>query len=186
MADLRTVYGKPWANNLGIKVTPTMLNKIGQAIVRRLSEESKKDFAKRGWTGKDPMKGPDIWDSFSFKIQKSSVVISSTFYGMRELTTGDIPSRRMVWLTQKAQGRLVKASGKPRYRKRGNKRPLVIPIKEKSGEIVFRTAPMTIGDAWIHPGIAKFTFVQRAINKAREDSRAIIIEEVKKILTGKK
>jgi hypothetical protein len=39
-------------------------------------------------------------------------------------------------------------------------------------------------DAWIHPGIAKYTFVQRAINKAREDGKIIMAEEIRKELMG--
>jgi len=184
---IRGVYGKPWADKFEIKVTPATLKKIGAAIVKRLSEEAKKDFAKRGWTGKDPMGGPDIGDSFSFRVGASSVEITSTFYGMRELTTGDIPARRMVWLTQSKQNRLKVAKGpggKPVYRQ--GKMPLVIPIKEKSGEVVFRTAPLTVGDAWIHPGIAKYTFVQRAIKMAHEDTKRILAGVIRDALLGKK
>lgn len=182
---IRGVYGKPWSDRLDIKVTPDLLRKMGRAIVKRLSEEAMKDFAKRGWTGKDPMGGPDIGDSFSFRIHESSVEIQSTFYGMKELTTGDIPARKMVWLTQQGSERVGSISGgKPKFRH--GQSPLVVPIQTKSGEVIFRTAPLQMKDAWIHPGIAKYTFVQRAINKAREDCLQLITKEIQKALSGKK
>jgi len=192
MGKIRGVYGKPLEAFLNLKVSEEMLNMIGQAIVKRISDEAKKDFAKRGWSGEDPMNGPPVWNSFSYRIKQSSIEILSTFYGMRELTTGDIPERRMTWLTQKGAGRVGSVSTsmtvgagagvRPVYKK--GKKPLVIPIENEVGEIIFRTAPLQLKDAWIHPGIAKFTFVQRAINKAREDCRVIMAGEVRKKLTG--
>lgn len=185
MGRIRGVYAKPWSDRLDVKVTPDLLHKMGRAIVKRLSEESRKDFAKRGWVGRDPMGGPDVWDSFSYRIHESSVEILSTFYGMAELTTGDIPSRRMVWLTQQGAGKVssVSAGGKPKYKL--GQRPLVVPIKEKSGEVVFRTAPLQLKDAWIHPGIAKYTFVQRAINKAKEDCKQLVVDAIQDAFSGK-
>lgn len=188
MADTRVrgVYGKPWAALMNLKVSDRMLRRIGETIVKILERESKKDFAKRGWSGKDPMGGPDIWDSFSFRVHKSSVEILSSFYGMKELAMGDIPERRMTWLTQQGQGRLSKSSTTGGRRPGSRKKPLIVPLKEKTGEVVFRVAPLKIGDAWVHPGIAKFTFFERSLRMAREACKVLLAEEIRRELQGDK
>ena len=55
----------------------------------------------------------------------------------------------------------------PSRRKNNPKAPLVVPLRTDDGMVVFRTAPLTFQDAWVHPGIAKFTFMQRGIRKGR-------------------
>jgi len=172
---------------MNMKVTDRMLRRVGETIVKILEQESKKDFAKRGWSGKDPMGGPDIWDSFSFRVRNSSVEIISSFYGMKELAMGNIPERRMTWLTQQGQKRLRGTSPttgvrRPVYRK--GKKPLVVPIEAKTGEVIFRVAPLKIGDAWVHPGIAKFTFFERSLRMAREACKVVLAEEIRRELQG--
>ena len=145
-------------------------------MVKTFSQESKKYMAQRGWTGKDPMGGPDLWNSFSYHIiANRDVEILSTFYGMKELAHGNIPSRRMTWLTQEAKEKNpqnYKLS--PREKKMGlnpmskNRMPLIVPIKDKSGVVEFRMAPLKTANAWVHPGIAKFTFFETAIRKGRK------------------
>lgn len=183
---VRGVYGKPWSKMSGIPVSPETLQRMGDVIAETIITEAKKDFAKRGWTGKDPMKGPDLWDSFTVVVHASSIEIHSTFYGLQELTSGDIPSRSMDWLKQESSEETPDAtppagSKNPRglrtLASRG-KRPLVVPLKDKkTGNVVFRTAPLTTEKAWIHPGIAKFTFMQRAIRKGRQKAAEILKED---------
>jgi len=151
-----------------------MMNALGKCMVDTLSRESKKYFSKRGWNGHDPMGGPDIWDSFSFKIMGKDIEIRSSFYGMKELAHGNIPSRRMTWLTQSRK--TMKPADfplTPREKKLGMNRasrkrmPLIVPI-QVGGNVEFRTAPLKVADAWIHPGIAKFTFFETAIRNGRK------------------
>jgi len=161
-----------------VEFTPDNLNIIGDIIVKLLSEESKKDFVKRGWSGDDPKGGPPVWDSFSYKIKgKRTLEIHSSFYGMEHLMRQDVPSRKMTWLTQAAK---KKSPGKYDMsfleKKRNRRGPLVVPIKDKSGNIIFRTAPLTIAHAWVHPGIAKFTFYERAMRKARAKISEYLVE----------
>lgn len=209
--------------------SPTLLAKLGAAIIETLSRESRNYFAKRRWSGKDPKGGPPIWESFHFRIRgKSTLEITSTFYGMAELASGDIPARRMVWLTQeakdkhpedyeltdaekklkmkkssrlspKARGKIEPANtspteaakkmmpgpmGKPKPKPKKYRLPLVVPVKASNGDIVFRMAPLKTSDAWIHPGIAKFTFFEVAIKKARQECARILREEVARRLKG--
>lgn len=216
MADmrLRGVYGKPFGKRVKLEPTKDLLERLGACLLQILQRESKKDFAKRGWSGRDPKGGPPIWDSFDYGVQgQSTLVLTSTFYGMDVLVSGDIPSRKMDWLTQeykdkhpnefpltdrekklgmKRTGRVLKSTkGKARsaltgrYAKRSEGRlPLVVPMKS-GGTVIFRTAPLKMQDAWVHPGIAKFTFMQRAIKKGKVECAKILGEEmVKQALKG--
>jgi len=168
---------------------------MGQCLVDALSKESREYFGKRGWSGQDPGGGPPIWDSFFYQIRgKSTLEISSSFYGMNELARGDVPARDMVWLTQEAKEKnparyaLTKREKSLGMRKTGkmSKRerlPLVIPL-EVNGQVEFRKAPLTIGDAWVHPGIAKFTFFEAAVRKGRQQMAQIIMAEVVRVISG--
>jgi len=194
---IRGVYGTPWSKLAkGIPISQRILHKLGACLVKAVSKEAKAYFAKRGWTGEDPMQGPPIWDSFSYRIRgKSTVEILSTFYGLAEMTApGGIPNRRMEWLTQQRKeqfpSRYNLTEGE---RRRGMKRggriskgerlPLIVPIKTDAGTVILRTAPLKISEAWIHPGIARFTFMEKAIKKGREQCAAILGEELIKHLS---
>ena len=154
------------------------LRRIGEIYVRFLRYEAREEFHRRGWSLRDPMGGPDIGDSFSYRILKSQVEILSTYYGMDVLVHRDIPSRRMYWLTQEYKGQSPERFGRKRTIWREGKTPLVVPITQKDGTVVFRTAPLKMKDAWVHPGIARFTFWERAIRKAGPKVLQIIAEEV--------
>lgn len=199
MADVRIrgVYGTPWSRLAGgITLSPKILNQLGKCLVDAIVTEAKKDFAKRGWSGQDPMQGPPIWDSFSYKIVgRSTIEILSTFYGIAEMVSGDIPSRRMDWLTQERKDhfpssyKLTPAERRAKMRRggrlsKGQRRPLVVPIKSDAGTVIFRTAPLKTSEAWIHPGIARFTFMERGIKKGREQCAQILGEELIRQLAG--
>jgi hypothetical protein len=120
--------------------------------------------------------------------------ITSSFWGLETLTSQDVPRRRMTWLTQQAKDQkpadfpLTKQERKLGMKQTGRvlsydkkkgriadgRMPLVVPLKTKSGTVVFRAAPLTFGDAWVHPGIARYTFLQRAIKKGRKKAAQII------------
>lgn len=188
--QIRSVLGGPLSRLTEVEFTPKRLAQVGECIIKTLAEESKKYFAKRGWSGRDPEGGKPIWDSFSYRIRgKSTLEITSTFYGMKELARGDIPEREMPWLTQEAKDRRpgeYKLTDKERQLgmkktgrvSKGQRLPLVVPIQTKGGGVVLRRAPMTIGEAWVHPGIARFTFFETAVRKWRVRCGRIIAEAV--------
>lgn len=187
---LRSLYGGPFARLAEIPSDRRVLSLLGDTIVKVLSKESRIDFTKRGWSGKDPKGGPPVWDSFSYEIRgQSTVDITTTFWGLFEMATGDIPARKMTWLTQDAKDAHPEKYIRTRTEKRlkmkrsgrvsvGQRMPLVVPIETASGQVIFRTAPFKTQDAWVHPGIAKFTFVQRAIKKSRDECARVIRDEV--------
>jgi hypothetical protein len=199
--SVKRTRGKGWSELGKIPLTPSTLRRLGYAVVKQLKIESAKDFAKRGWSGEDPMQGRPIWDSFSFSVKGQMVEFYSSFYGMKELASGDIPSRKMTWLTQEAKYKhpqdfpltpreralKMRKTGKaPWVTKAGEKRkrkagrlPLIVPLKSGS-TVIFRMAPLKFADAWVHPGIAKFNFFERAIRKARKKMMEILQEEARK------
>ena len=181
---IHTIRGKMWAAMAGIPLGTKVLQTMGRCMVAAFKQESAKYMARIGWTGADPMGGPPLWDSFSFRLVGDDVQIRSSFYGMKELAHGSIPSRRMVWLTQeykKQNPTKFKTSFLERkLGKTGRDRmPLIVPIKTKSGDVEFRTAPLKTSDAWIHPGIAKFTFFETALRKGRKSCVDIVKARIK-------
>jgi hypothetical protein len=42
-----------------------------------------------------------------------------------------------------------------------------VPIKTKSGEVVFRRLPLKTGSKWIHPSVYKFNFIEQGVEKGR-------------------
>ena len=55
-------------------------------------------------------------------------------------------------------------------------KPLVVPLTTSTGEVIFRMAPLRTADAWIHPGIARFNFMERAVRKAKIQVDKIMTE----------
>ena len=51
-----------------------------------------------------------------------------------------------------------------------------VPLRTKDGDIVFRAAPLTADRAWIHPGIARHNFIQRAYDRAVQD---VLLPEIR-------
>lgn len=179
---------KSWSEIKKAPVSRATLQKMGRITVKYLKDECKKDFAKRGWSGRDPMGGKPIWDSFSFVVRGDRLEFYSSFYGMVELARGDIPEREMTWLTQEAKDKhpdnypLSPQEKKLKMKKsgrvsRGERLPLIVPL-EVGGSVIFRVAPLKMADAWIHPGIAKFNFFERAIRKGRKSMVALMAKEI--------
>ena len=168
---IRATYGGTWLKTGEIELDPEFLNLIGQTLVDIIETESKNEFIKRDWSHNDPMGGPPIGQSFKFEVLGDrTIVLKSSYYGLAELTSPEgIPERRMTWLTQQgAKRRMPDKRYKKGYRPSStNASPLVVPLTTKEGEVIFRMAPLRMAEAWIHPGIARFTFVQRALKKAR-------------------
>jgi len=193
---VRGSYGGPWGKKTGSEVSPKFLQKMARCIVRIMSREARKDFARRGWSGRDPKGGPDIGKSFGYKLLgKSTIEVTCSFWGIAEMVSGDIPERRMVWLTQEAKDkspsqytltdeerkRGMKATGRM---SEGKRLPLVVPLKGDGGQVIFRVAPLTTQEAWIHPGIAKHTFIERAMRQAREECVQMMTQEVLGQMSG--
>jgi hypothetical protein len=76
-----------------------------------------------------------------------TLTITSSFPYFQRFIDGSAPYP-MTWLTQE------KGVG-------------IVPLKGDNGEVIFRMAPLTTADAWIHPGIAKHDFLDRVFDRSR-------------------
>ena len=171
--QIKGAYGGALAKRFEVPVTREFLDKMAKCIINNIVTEGKKDFAKRGWSLSDPMGGPTFPESFSHEILgERTIQFYSSWWGLKELVEDDIPSRKMTWLTQEGQ------------RRRGGKMPLKIPLEDDRGVVIFRTAPLQFKDAWVHPGIARFTFWERAMKKARTACGELALSEFRKFVTG--
>lgn len=173
---VRGSYHKPWSKLAKEPLSTKDLQNIGRILVKVFSEEARKDFARRGWSLRAPHSstsvggvqppgktsppssgGPPIDKSFGFQIKANQIEITSSYYGLEALLRG-VPRHPMPWLTQEAARKHHPAS-------RG---PLVVPLRGPLGTVLFRVAPERIADAWIHPGIRRLTFGDRAVRKVKE------------------
>ena len=93
----------------------------------------------------------DFLDSFYYEIlQGGRIKIKSDWQWVMKYLERKKPYE-MSWLTRKS-----------------NLEKKVVPIKDReTGDVVFRTVPLRTQDKWIHPGVAKFNFVETGIEKGR-------------------
>lgn len=133
-----------------IDLPEDLLHKIGQTIVDIFIHESKKDFARRGISGRAPDGSVFIWDSFSYRVHRQTVEIMSTF----PLTEQSTPKR------QSSTGH----------------RPL-ITRRTSGGSTIFQMTPLKLKDGWVHPGILRFSFIERARRAAQAAVLRILKEE---------
>lgn len=170
-ARIKGVYGKPWSRMVseGISLDAKMLHRLGRVLVESVVEEARVDFAKQGRAPKPPGKPEgipnteDFFKSFHHRLTGTSTIeILSTWPYIDQVIEGRDPYP-MPWLT----------------RSRGVD---VVPILKGDGVVIYRTAPLKIQDAWIHPGFARHTFLQRGIKKGREKMAQIIAAEATRAL----
>ena len=151
MFRVKGIYGGPLAKKGGFRVqdTKTVLNEIGRLAVKYIEQEATKVAGR------------------SRGIPKSAKFLKSFSYVIRGKSTLEIVSSwPHVKIESYIKGKKPWRVGKPGAR---------IPMKDKaSGKLIFRTVPskLTVGSCtvWCHPGIARHTFVQRGLDKARAEA----------------
>lgn len=194
MRVARRTYLKPWSKIKREPLTPREVQAIGKLLVKVFSEEARKDFARRSWSLKapgshdggsatqiggvdsarrihhakegQPQGGPPIDKSFAFRVVGNQIEVTSTYYGLADLLSRDIPRRPMPWLTQEMARRADPSRSTP----------LVVPMRGPFGAVLFRVAPERIADAWVHPGIRRLTFGDRAVRRARQEMTELLLE----------
>lgn len=148
-----------------MKFDRNALDSLGKKWVKYLKEEILKDAQKSSFIPRDP----EFLKSFSYTVDSGGIVsLYSTWPWIEVITNGTRGKFRMAWLTQQAGVDIV-------------------PLVQRDGSIHFRTAPLTVGDAWVHPKIAKHTFLHRAYERAfQEQVEEIISSSLQASLDKKK
>lgn len=138
-------YISPIEKQYGAVLEKTDLQYFGRCLLRFIRQEALKDAAK---TGQVPT-SKNFLDSFSYQVRGNSLEVVSSWPWIDLVRFGTDGPYAMKWLTQ-ARG------------------VYKVPLRGPHGEVLIRTAPLTIDKAWIHPGIARHTFVERAFRKAKK------------------
>jgi hypothetical protein len=131
------------------------LEAFGKTWVRFIRQEAKKDSKKSNYVPNTK----EFLDSFSYQVEPNGIVaIYSTYEWLELATEGTRGKYRMTWLTRQAGVD-------------------VVPLMQQDGTVAFRTAPLTFGKAWVHPKIAKNTFIARAYDRALEVHLDAVLQE---------
>jgi hypothetical protein len=164
------VYGKPLAKRVSKEITGADLERFGELMVKHVVEAARKAAGK----SKSIPRSEKFFSSFSYKIKGSSTVqIVSTWPWVDTLLKGagdgaDARSGRpfrMDWLTKE-------------------KGVNAVPMFDDAGRVIIRSAPLTTADAWIHPGIARHTFIRTGVEKAKEEFAREFVKEIFETVVG--
>ena len=165
--ELRGAYGKPLGNSVDIKIEKEDLIQFGELCIKYIEQEARKSAEYSSALPKDER----FFKSFSYRLKGSSTIkIVSDWEWMgiyQNLQQADL---------DKEEG-----FGKPKpfrlshlTRQAGvNKVPMV---DKKTGQVIVRTAPLKVADAWIHPGIARHTFITKGLKRARDEFTKGLVE----------
>lgn len=165
-ARIKGIYGKPWSRMAQepIPIDRRVLERLGQKLVEAVVAEAQKDLSQEARavavSGK-PVGLPNskaFLDSFGYQISgESTVELTCSWPRITQYLEGRAPFK-MAWLTQ--------ANGVD-----------VVPIQKKPNVVLFRAAPLNLANAWVHPGFARHTFLQRGIRKGREEMMRVLAQE---------
>jgi hypothetical protein len=174
---VRGVYGGPFAKMVDSRgefiLNKRLLERLGQCIVDHVVIEAKKDFAKQGKSARGQPEGlpdstgqtirPSFFDSFGYKIVgEKTIEVTSSWPWIDGLVEGR-PAGPMTGLVREK-------IAKP------------IPIIKDGGKVIFRMTPFSNEKLWVHPGIARHTFLERGVKKARDEMAKIVTQEIKERL----
>lgn len=158
---VRRTYSKGWQRLLdGAPLERKHLQMIGRILVEEVVRQARADAAKaRGLKAGNMLpKDPAFYRSFGFRIVGDKTVeLMSTWPWIEDLTKGRKPFP-MDWLR----------------RDKGEFK--AVPVASKGGKPIFRMVPLQTDKAWIHPGIAKHNFIQKAMKNARPRVVQVYVE----------
>ena len=130
----------------GKEISKKVLEIFGDEMIKAIKEEAKRASG----LGTGIPRTKDFLDSFYYEISKRGAIkIKSEWQWVKKyLERKD--SYDMTWLTRKS-----------------NTEKKVVPVKTKSGEVVFRPLPLRTENKWIHPAVYKLNFIEQGIEKGR-------------------
>jgi hypothetical protein len=191
VTKLKGVYGKPLLKPKSeIKLTQDLIKKAGEIILEAVKQEIRKDMAKASGMGggsyptpyanREPVPIPNdakFVDSFSYKIKGNSTIDIISNWPTAEAHVGDINDRDVEHPNPNKKG-----SGKFKMWWLVQPRVTSVPIITSTGEVIIRAAPMNLGDAWVHPGFARYSFVERGIKKGKEKFKEYLASKIPEML----
>lgn len=125
----------------GKKITKDVLKIFGEEIIKAIKEEAKKASGR----GAGIPQTKSFYDSFSYEIVKGGKIkVLSSWEWVKKYLERREPYE-MKWLR----------------REKGKSK--VIPLKTKTGKVIFRQAPLVGNRGWVHPAISKYNFIDRGI-----------------------
>jgi hypothetical protein len=183
---LKGVYGKPWSKLVGQKVdlTPEVMNTVGRIILESVQFEVRKAAAlASGLKGRGkPVPMPtssSFVESFEYRILGSRTIEVVSDWPYAKVWEEGKKPYPMTWLTGLGAAGGYGEDKAPFKTKKPGKvlaSKYAIPIITASGEVIIRYAPFKTEDAWIHPGFAKYGFLQKGIRKGRIKAAEYIIK----------
>ncbi len=87
----------------------------------------------------------EFFKSFYYEVENGNIVIFSKWEWITKYLRDRDPEK-MDWLT-----------------KQGNSTLSVIPLKDSKGQMIFRSVPLMKTDAWVHPAIKKWTWIEKGV-----------------------
>jgi hypothetical protein len=162
---VRGVYATPWSKLAGqkLEVTPVVMQMLGKAVLEGVRHEIRRTVALansvKGRGNAIPLPNSvEFIESFQFKIVGAKTVAISTDWPFAKVWEEGKEPYEMTWLKQ------------PKVK--------VVPIITSTGETILRTAPLQTDKAWIHPGFARYGFLQKGIKRGREEAALIVRNEI--------
>lgn len=124
----------------GKSITKDILVIFGEELIKGIKESAKKASGR----GLGIPKSENFYDSFSYEITKGGrIKILSSWNWVRKYLMSKSPYQINV------------------FRKPGENK--IVPLKTKSGDVIFRQAPLYGTKGWVHPAIARFNFIDEGI-----------------------
>lgn len=156
----RKAYVSPLKQDTVLPLQKHHLEHVAKILLDSVLKEMRNDAARSlsSETTSIPQ-GKSFSDSFKYRIHKSSIEIYSDWPWIQPFLDGTGGPFKMDWLTQE------KGIG-------------IVPLNV-DGAVLFRMAPPA-SEAWIHPGVAKYNFINRGIEKGRKLAQQYIAEEALK------
>ena len=178
-ARIRGVLGGPLVKATGnrVQLTPELLKRAASIILKSIKAEIKKDIAKsRGLRGghyptdyknRNPVPLPDsarFLRSWRWRIKGDRTIEFTSSWPTAEAHT-KTPTKRGISDFSDDRPDIPKGGFPMTWLVQPNVK--YVPIITHTGQVIVRTAPLTIDKAWVHPGFIKYNFIERGVRKGR-------------------
>jgi hypothetical protein len=135
-----------------------LLNDVGKIYGRHIMIALGVEINKASQLGSGIPQTKEFKDSFSFDVTDAGDVVLKSDWPWVKRYLKERGPVRMTWLT-----------------KQGGFKGKAVPLSRPDGSVVFRSVPIKISDAWVHPAIEKYTFINRGIERGVKSARREVL-----------